>query len=65
VDHRDHSPDEKKALIELAQEFNLVMTGASDYHGNGKLNTLGEYTTNPKQWEQLESRADARRMIKA
>lgn len=40
------------------------MTGASDYHGNGKLNTLGEYTTNPKQWEQLESRADARRMIK-
>lgn len=65
VDHRDHSPDEKKALIELAQEFNLVMTGASDYHGNGKLNTLGEYTTNPLQWEQLESRADARRMIKA
>ena len=65
VDHRDHSPDEKKALIELAQEFNLVMTGASDYHGNDKLNTLGEYTTNPKQWEQLESRADARRMIKA
>lgn len=64
VDHRDHSPDEKKALIELAQEFNLVMTGASDYHGNGKLNTLAEYTTNPEQWEKLESRATARRVVK-
>lgn len=63
VDHRDHSPDEKKQLISLASESNLVMTGASDYHGNGKLNSLGEYTTNPEQWERLESRANARRVI--
>jgi len=63
VDHRDHSPDEKKQLISLASESNLVMTGASDYHGNGKLNSLGEYTTNPDQWERLESRANARRVI--
>jgi predicted metal-dependent phosphoesterase TrpH len=63
VDHRDHSPDEKKQLIALANGSNLVMTGASDYHGNGKLNSLGEYTTNPDQWERLESRANARRVI--
>jgi predicted metal-dependent phosphoesterase TrpH len=63
VDHRDHSPDEKMQLITLAKESNLVMTGASDYHGNGKLNSLGEYTTNPEQWEKLEARADARRVI--
>jgi predicted metal-dependent phosphoesterase TrpH len=63
VDHRDHSPDEKKQLIVLANGSNLVMTGASDYHGNGKLNSLGEYTTNPDQWERLESRANARRVI--
>jgi predicted metal-dependent phosphoesterase TrpH len=63
VDHRDHSPDEKKQLISLASESNLVMTGASDYHGNGKLNSLGEYTTNPDEWERLESRAHARRVI--
>ena len=63
VDHRDHSPDEKKQLISLASESNLVMTGASDYHGNGKLNSLGEYTTNPDQWDRLESRANARRVI--
>jgi len=63
VDHRDHSPDEKSQLIKLANESNLVMTGASDYHGNGKLNTLGEYTTKPEQWEKLESRSNARRVI--
>jgi hypothetical protein len=50
-------------LITLAKESNLVMTGASDYHGNGKLNSLGEYTTNPEQWEKLEARANARRVI--
>ena len=63
VEHRDHSPDEKSQLIELANESNLVMTGASDYHGNGKLNTLGEYTTRPEQLEKLESRSNARRVI--
>ena len=63
IDHRDHSPDEKSQLIKLANESNLVMTGASDYHGNGKLNTLGEYTTRPEQWEKLESRSNARRVI--
>ncbi len=64
VDHRDHSPDEKTQLIELAKRNNLVMTGASDYHGNGKLNQLGEYVTMPEQWERLEARAIKRRVIK-
>jgi len=64
VDHRDHSPDEKTQLIELAKQSNLVMTGASDYHGNGKLNQLGEYVTMPEQWERLEARANKRRVIK-
>ena len=63
VAHRDHSPDEKLQLIKLANDSNLVMTGASDYHGNGKLNTLGEYTTSLEQWEKLESRSNARRVI--
>ena len=65
VDHRDHTPDEKRELINLAKEFDLVMTGSSDYHGNGKLNMLGEYTTHPKQWEKLESKATIRRVVTA
>jgi predicted metal-dependent phosphoesterase TrpH len=65
VDHRDHSPDEKSALIKLAAENNLVMTGASDYHGNGKLNKLAEYTTKAVQWELLRARANADRVLTA
>ena len=64
VDHRDHSPEEKNQLIELARDNNLVMTGASDYHGNGKLNLLGEYTTWPHEWERLEAKANKRRVVK-
>ena len=64
VDHRDHSPEEKNQLIELARDNNLVMTGASDYHGNGKLNLLGEYTTLPHEWERLEAKANKRRVVK-
>ena len=63
VDHRDHSPQEKTQLIALANESKLIMTGASDYHGNGKLNLLGEYTTEPAQWQNLEERANARRVL--
>ena len=65
VDHRDHTPDEKSALIKLASENNLIMTGASDYHGNGKLNQLAEYTTIQTQWDLLQSRADQNRVLTA
>jgi predicted metal-dependent phosphoesterase TrpH len=63
IDHRDHQELEKSALLRIALENNLIVTGSSDYHGTGKLNQLAEYTTSPEQWEQLESRARERRVI--
>ena len=65
VDHRDQSPDERTMLRVIAQELGLVVTGASDYHGNGKLNSLGEFLTAPDQWEKLESLALERRVVRA
>lgn len=65
VDHRDQNPDERAMLRVIAKELGLVVTGASDYHGNGKLNSLGEYQTSPEQWEKLESLADRRRVVRA
>lgn len=64
VDHRDQNPDERAMLRIIALELGLVITGASDYHGNGKLNLLGEYQTAPEQWEKLESLADKRRVVR-
>ncbi|CAB4858366.1 MAG: PHP domain-containing protein [Actinobacteria bacterium] len=65
VDHRDQNPEERAMLRVIAQELNLVITGASDYHGNGKLNSLGEFHTAPDQWEKLESLALERRVVRA
>ena len=65
VHHRDHSNEERNALADIARELDLVITGASDYHGTGKLNSLGENHTHQAEWERLESEADQRRVIRA
>jgi len=63
VDHRDHSQAEREQLRGLASDLGLVITGASDYHGTGKLNSIGENLTDPGEWARLESMADARRVV--
>jgi 3',5'-nucleoside bisphosphate phosphatase len=65
VDHRDQNQDERAMLRVIAQELDLVVTGSSDYHGTGKLNSLAENHTNREQWQKLEAQADARRVINA
>ena len=65
VDHRDHSPAEREMLRAIAIEKNLVITGSSDYHGTGKMNSLAENWTSPEQWHRLESESDQRRVVKA
>ena len=65
VDHRDQNPDERAMLRSIAKELDLVVTGSSDYHGTGKLNSLAENHTHREQWEKLESQANARRVVSA
>jgi predicted metal-dependent phosphoesterase TrpH len=65
VDHRDQNPDERAMLRVIAQELDLVVTGSSDYHGTGKMNSLAENHTSREQWDKLESQADARRVVNA
>jgi predicted metal-dependent phosphoesterase TrpH len=65
VDHRDQNPDERGMLRTIARDLDLVITGSSDYHGTGKLNSLAENHTHREQWEKLESQANARRVVSA
>jgi len=65
VDHRDHSGVERTNLRKIAGEFGLVVTGSSDYHGTGKMNSLGENTTDAQEWDRLEAIASERRVVKA
>jgi len=64
VKHRDQTPEQQQLLFEVAARADLAKTGSSDYHGTGKMNELGEFTTDPHEWEKLEARADARRVIR-
>lgn len=56
VDHRDHDEPTRVRLRALASELGLLCTGASDYHGAGKLNQIGENLTDPEVWSELQRR---------
>ena len=47
IDHRDNRADAIPFLEESARKLHLARFGASDYHGSGKPNRLGENTTSP------------------
>lgn len=56
VDHRDNPPATRPRWLDLAARFGLIMTGASDYHGAGKPNLLGENLTTPEAYTAILSR---------
>lgn len=47
VFHRDNPEGDRDWLMERAAEFDLIVTGSSDWHGSGKPNRFGENTTAP------------------
>jgi 3',5'-nucleoside bisphosphate phosphatase len=54
IDHHDHDPSTRARLREIAADTGLVVTGGSDYHGEGKVgHRLGSETTDPEQFERL------------
>ena len=58
VDHRDVPEHAQKWLREMATEFDLIVTGSSDYHGlDGKQNRLGENTTSQEMFERIVAQA--------
>lgn len=63
VDHRDNPPEARERLRGLAGELGLFVTGASDYHGSGKPNRLGENTTDPAVLEELLAAADGAAVV--
>lgn len=58
VDHREVKELQREWLVALAQEFDLIMTGSSDYHGmTGKPNRLGERNTSLEMLRRIEAEA--------
>ncbi|MCP9623244.1 Histidinol phosphatase and related hydrolases of the PHP family [Nocardia otitidiscaviarum] len=57
IDHPDHNAADRTVLTELAAELGLLTTGSSDYHGSNKTIRIGEFTTDPEQFEELVGKA--------
>lgn len=51
--HLDHTPEQEQRATELARRLGLRVTGSSDYHGDGKINRLGDRLTDPDVFEAL------------
>jgi predicted metal-dependent phosphoesterase TrpH len=65
VHHRDHDGDQVRHGLDLASALGLLVTGSSDYHGDGKPNRLGENTTEPVVLQQIEDLARGRQVLRA
>jgi predicted metal-dependent phosphoesterase TrpH len=64
VRHRDHDAAAIGRLLELAASLDLFVTGSSDYHGEGKLNRLGENVTTAEVLEGIEARARGAHVVR-
>jgi predicted metal-dependent phosphoesterase TrpH len=54
VDHQDHDAPTRDLLRAIARNLGLVVTGSSDYHGDGKADhDLGCNTTSPEDYARL------------
>lgn len=55
VFHRDHSPEDRDFMLKWAKDRDMLITGSSDYHGDGKPNRLGENTTPFEVIQEIEA----------
>ena len=54
ADHRDNPEEDRTWLRTLAARHGLFVTGSSDYHGAGKPNLIGEFTTGAEVLAEIE-----------
>lgn len=55
LNHPENRAEWLPGLAAQAAELGLQVTGASDYHGAGKANRLGECTSGPEIWNTIRS----------
>lgn len=61
LEHPENRAEWLPQLAELASRHGLHATGASDYHGAGKANRLGECTSSAETWQAIRALAAVKR----
>lgn len=64
ADHRDNPEDERAWLRRLAARHGLFVTGSSDYHGTGKPNLIGEFTTGAEVLAEIERQGTGAEVVR-
>lgn len=64
VHHRDQDAAAQAMARRIADEHDLIVTGSSDYHGEGKPNRLGENTTAPAAFARMEALATGSAVVR-
>ena len=63
VHHSENTPEGREQLLRLAAEFDLIVTGSSDYHGPGMKPILpGAHTTSADNFERIVARGTGQRV---
>jgi predicted metal-dependent phosphoesterase TrpH len=56
--HTDHTAQMRDDALALAQRFNLLVSGGSDYHGDDERRPIGVVTLPLSDFEALAARAN-------
>jgi predicted metal-dependent phosphoesterase TrpH len=66
VHHSENTPHGKEQLLQFAAEFDLIVTGSSDYHGPGMKPILpGAHLTSEANFERILARGSGQRVVRA
>ena len=63
IDHPRNTPEDKAELLRLAREYDLIVTGGTDFHGMNANNPrpVGAFCTSDEQIRRIEAAARARK----
>jgi predicted metal-dependent phosphoesterase TrpH len=65
VNHSENTAEGVEQLLRLAAEFDLIVTGSSDYHGPGMKDILpGAHTTSEANFERILSQGTGQRVVR-
>ena len=64
IHHRENTEQGKEVLQRVAEEFELITTGSSDFHGTKKPNVLGENTTSEANFEAILAAASGQEPLR-
>lgn len=62
--HLDHTPQQVRHAEGISKDLGLLVTGSSDFHGDGKVNRLADRTTHPDVLDAIVAQASGSAIVR-